>query len=71
MQRSDHLNIGTKIKFFRHKHDISLEQLSQATGIDQTTLESFESSEKIPKSEYMDKISRALEVEIPSWFSDI
>ena len=57
--------IGEKIKFYREKQGLSLQELAQKTFLQQAKLERIEAGVLIYKLSTLQKISEALNIDLP------
>jgi len=63
-------DVGRKIKELRKNQDISLRQLSRRTGLSNSLLSQVENSKISPSIASLEKIARALDVNIVDFFED-
>lgn len=62
-------NIGTKIKYMRHKKGISQYALARAAGISQSTLSYIEKGAKQPRFETLQAVCTALDITLFELFA--
>ena len=60
------MSIGEKIRQQRRLLDMKQEELSRRTGVSLKTIQRWESGERSPRMEEMDKLAEVLNV--PSWY---
>lgn len=61
--------IGSRIREFRKKQDLTLEELSDQVGLDWSFLARIETGKAVPSVQSLAKISKALHVSLKDLFS--
>jgi len=64
-------NVGNRIRMERRKQDLTLEQLSQKTGVSKSFLSQIERGKLNPSIASLKKISRALDLSVVNLFTPI
>ena len=64
------MDVGTRIKYFREKRNITVNKLANMAGVSQSYLRDLELGNKQPTIEYLSYICDALNISLKKFFSD-
>lgn len=67
---SQHINVGTKIKGLRESKSISVEEISERSGLSVEQINAIENDENLPSLGPLIKIARALGVRLGTFMDD-
>ncbi len=63
-----HVQFGDRVSIFRHKRDLTQEELAEKVGVDRSYMGFIERGERNPTLDKIDKIARALGISIRKLF---
>lgn len=63
-----HVQFGDKVADYRHKRDLTQEELAEKVGVDRSYMGFIERGERNPTLDKIDKIARALGISIRRLF---